>query len=66
MLCLRITVYLIEYMYTERTILLRNLNFTEYRSENNFENLKVMSNAKNFDILAISLNVFYIIILIVQ
>jgi len=37
-------------IYTERTILLRDLKFGEYRSENNFVGiLKIMSDAaKNF------------------
>jgi len=44
---------------TEKTILLRNLKFC--RSENNFVGiLKIVSNAaKNFHILAISLNVLH-------
>jgi len=43
----------------ERTILLRDLKFVGYRSENNFVGtLKVMSNAaKIFNILATNLNV---------
>jgi len=42
-------------------------NLTRYKFENNFvEILKIMSNvAKNFHILATSLNVLYIIILII-